>query len=88
MGELRVVKSADQRPLERLLSENEAVEVLGLGGRPNPRGALRWLMRTGKLAYVRLARGIYGFRREDLAALIDAGRVEAAATARKNVVDT
>jgi len=59
----------------RLLSESEAIEVLGLTDRPNPKGSLRWLMRTGKLAHVRLARGIYGFRREDLDALIEASRV-------------
>ena len=60
---------------EGLLSESEAVEVLGLTDRPNPKGSLRWLMRTGKLGYVRLARGIYGFRRSDLDALIQASRV-------------
>ena len=60
---------------ERLLSESEAIEALGLTERPNPKGSLRWLMRTGKLAYVRLARGIYGFRRSDLDALIQASRV-------------
>lgn len=60
---------------ERLLSESEAIEVLGLADRPNPRSSLRWLMRTRKLGYVRLARGIYGFRREDLDALIQASRV-------------
>jgi hypothetical protein len=62
---------------DRLLSEAEAIEALGLKDRKNPRSALRWLMRTRKLGYVRLARGIYGFRREDLAALVEAGRVEA-----------
>lgn len=51
---------------ERLLSEDEAVEYLALGNRRNPKGSLRWLMRTGRVAYVRLARGIYGFRRGDL----------------------
>lgn len=63
---------------ERLLSEDEAVEVLGLRGRRNPKGSLRWLMRTGKLAYVRLARGVYGFRRDDLQALVNSSRVPAA----------
>lgn len=63
---------------ERLLSEQEATEVLGLGARPNPKGSLRWLMRTRKLAYVRLARGIHGFRPADLTAFIQANRVPAA----------
>ena len=62
---------------ERLLSVDEAIDFLGLGGRPNPQGALRWLMRTRKLAYVRLGRGIYGFRRADLDEFIRASRVEA-----------
>jgi hypothetical protein len=34
-------------------------------------------MRTGRLAYVQLARGIYGFRRADLEAYIEASRVPA-----------
>ncbi len=63
---------------ERLMSEQEAIDFLGLGERPNPKGALRWLMRTRKLAYVKLARGIYGFRRGDLGAFVEASRVEAA----------
>jgi hypothetical protein len=66
-----------------LLGENEAIEALGLSGRPNPKGALRWLMRTRRLAYVRLARGMYGFRREDLADLISACRVPASGEAKE-----
>ena len=65
--------------VEPLLSETEAAEVLGLSDRKNPKGSLRWLMRTGRLAYVRLARGVYGFRREDVAACIEASRVPAGA---------
>lgn len=63
---------------EGLLSEEDAIGLLGLHNRPSPKGALRWLMRTGKLAYVRLAKGIYGFRRADIAALIERSRVAAA----------
>ena len=63
---------------ERLRSEDEAITFLGLAGRPNPKGALRWLIRVGKLGYVRLGRGIYGFRQADLDAFIDRNRVEAA----------
>jgi len=63
---------------ERLLSEDEAIEILGLSQRPNPQGSLRWLMRMKRVAYVRLARGIYGFRRSDLEAYIEANRVPSA----------
>jgi hypothetical protein len=54
----------------RLLPESEAVEYLGLGDRPNPQGALRWLMRKRDLTYVRLAKSIYCFRRSDLDAYV------------------
>jgi hypothetical protein len=66
-----------------LLGENEAIEILGLSGRPSPKSALRWLMRTRRLAYVRLARGMIAFRREDLAALISASRVPASGEAKE-----
>ena len=62
----------------RLLSEDEAIGYLGLSARPNPKGALRWLMRTRRLAYVRLAKGIYGFTEADLDAFIAQKRVPAA----------
>ena len=68
----------DTTGYERLLSEAEAASFLGLTDRPNPTGALRWLMRTRKVAYVRLARGMYGFRRADLMSFIDASRIPAA----------
>jgi hypothetical protein len=68
----------DTSGYERLLSEAEAATFLGLTDRPNSAGALRWLMRTRKIAYVRLARGMYGFRRADLLAFIDASRIPAA----------
>jgi hypothetical protein len=61
----------------RLLPESEAVEYLGLGDRPNPQGALRWLMRSGKLTHFRLAKGIYGFRHTDLDAFIEATCIKA-----------
>ncbi len=61
----------------RLLGEQEAIEMLALDQRPNPRGALRWLMRMRKLPYVRLGRGIYGFRRQDLEAFIRTAMVPA-----------
>ena len=58
-----------------LLSANEVIGILGLEHRPNPPGALRWLMRTGKLAYIRLGKGIYGYREEDVQACIERCRV-------------
>lgn len=73
MDTVKLMAGSDR--CERLLSEEEAIEALGLSARPNPKGSLRWLMRPRKLAYVKLARGIYGFRPEDLAACIRAARV-------------
>ena len=64
---------------ERLLSQQEAIDFLGLDSRPNPQGALRWLLRTRKLAHVKLGRGIIGFRRDDLAALVERQRIPAEA---------
>ncbi|MCG3180149.1 MAG: hypothetical protein BIFFINMI_02504 [Phycisphaerae bacterium] len=61
----------------RLLSEAEVISILSLDQRRNPKGALRWLIRTGRLAVVRLAKGINGFRREDVAAFIESCRVPA-----------
>ena len=61
----------------RLMSEQEAVEYLGLLARPKPKAALRWLMRARRLAFIRLGKGIYGFRRSDLDAFIAARRVPA-----------
>ena len=58
-----------------LLTEEEAIEFLGLSARPNPKGSLRWLMRTGKVAFVNLAKGINGFTEEDLQACIEQCRV-------------
>ena len=66
-----------RRQSGRLLGEGEAIEYLGLGGRANPRGALRWLMRVRRVAYVKLAKGIYGFTEPDLDAFIAQQRVPA-----------
>jgi hypothetical protein len=49
--------------VNRLLSEEEAIKYLGLTERRNPKGALRWIMRVRKLGYVKLGRGIFGFRK-------------------------
>ncbi len=62
---------------ESLLTENEAVEFLRLGDRKNPVGALRWLCRTRRLAYIPLGRGIRRFRVGDLEAYIEQQRVQA-----------
>jgi hypothetical protein len=57
---------------ERLLTEDEAIDALGLHGRKNPRGALRWLIRQKRLGCVRLGRGIISFRPADIDAFINA----------------
>jgi hypothetical protein len=65
------------QPRRRLLPEQDAIEYLGLHTRDNPKGSLRWLMRSGKLAYIRLAKGVYGFQQTDLDSFIEANRVAA-----------
>ena len=56
---------------EKLLTEGEAIDALGLGVRPNPLGALKWLVRTKKLSVVRIGRGIMRFRAQDLSDFIE-----------------
>lgn len=69
-------RDTDNRPdgmvYETLLSEAEAIDRLGLGDRPNPIGALRWLTRTRRLAYVRIGRGIIRYRPGDVQRFIEA----------------
>ena len=65
------------QPRGRLLPEQDAIDFLGLHTRDNPKGSLRWLMRSGRLAYVRLAKGVYGFQQVDLDSFIEASRVAA-----------
>ncbi len=55
---------------EPLLSEDQAIEALGLFDRPNPSGALRWLIRTKKLGCVRLGR-ILRFKPTDIHQFVD-----------------
>ncbi len=62
---------------DRLISEKEAVEMLALDDRPNPKGTLRWLMRARRLAYVRLARGVIGFRPSDIQDYINSNLIAA-----------
>lgn len=54
-----------------LVSEEDAIERLGLQHRKNPKGALRWLIKTKRLKAVRIGRGILSFRAEDLAAFVE-----------------
>ena len=61
---------------DKLLTEQDAIDILGLHVRPNPRGALLWLCRKRKLAHVRVAQGILRFRMSDLQEFIDKQRVE------------
>ena len=60
----------------RLLTEQEALEILGLCDRKNPTGALRCLCRTGRLAYIRVAPVIRSFQRDDPERFIEQQRVE------------
>jgi hypothetical protein len=55
---------------ERLLSESELIDALGLHDRPNPGGAVRWLLRTKQIGCVRIGRGIIRFRPADVDAFI------------------
>jgi hypothetical protein len=54
------------QPVGQLLSEAEVMDLLGLRSRKSPRSSLKWLMRTRRLAYYRLAKGVHGFSREDV----------------------
>ena len=56
---------------EKLLTEDEAIDALGLGVRPNPLGALKWIVRTKKLSVVRIGRGIMRFRPQDISDFIE-----------------
>ena len=62
---------------ESLLTEDEAIEFLRLGDRKNPKGALRWLCRTRRLAYVQVGRGIRRFRAADLEEYVERQHVKA-----------
>lgn len=62
---------------DSLLTEEEAVEFLRLGDRKNPLGALRWLCRTRRLAYIQVGRGIRRFRAADLEEYVERQHVKA-----------
>ncbi len=59
---------------EKLLTEAEVIDALGLHQRPNPKGALRWLVRTRQIGCVKTGRGIFMFAPEDVQAFIDKNR--------------
>ena len=61
----------------KVVTEQAAIDALGLADRPNPRSALRWLLRTKQLGYVRLGRGIIGFRRVDIEEFIESRLIPA-----------
>lgn len=56
---------------EKLLTEDEAIDALGLGDRPNPLGALKWLVRMKRLSVVRIGRGIMRFRPQDISDFVE-----------------
>lgn len=57
---------------EHLLTEDEAIQQLGLKDRSNPKSSLRWLTRTKRLSFVRIGRGIHRFRPTDIRSFIEA----------------
>jgi len=65
------LRLSDAGPLEPLLSEAEAIRALGLQDRTKPGSSLRWLIRTGRLPAVRLARGVISFHSADIRNLIN-----------------
>lgn len=71
------IESKQPLGYERLLTEDETVEMLGLSDRRNPRGALRWLCRMRRIPYVDIARGVRRFRPADVQAFIDRQWVDA-----------
>ena len=56
---------------EKLLTEDEAIDALGLGVRRNPLGALKWLVRTKRLSVVKIGRGIMRFRPQDISDFVE-----------------
>jgi len=71
-GIAKLVQGEDFRGL---LTDEEAIELLGLSNRKKPRRALRYLVREHGLPYVNLGRGNRRYRRTELYAFIDDRRV-------------
>ncbi|MDP6545769.1 MAG: hypothetical protein QGH60_17440 [Phycisphaerae bacterium] len=61
-----VERRADGDGYTRLLTEDEVIDRLSLRSRRKPKVSLRWLMRMKRLSYVELAKGVYGFRPDDI----------------------
>lgn len=57
--------------MECLVSMEEAIDILGLRGRKNPDGSLRWLIRMKRIRPVQHARGVYAFTVSELKRYID-----------------
>jgi len=77
MSELKIAAAVPDRAIKGvqcLLSEAEVIEVLGLGARRNPGGALRSIIRRHGLRAVRPARGILCFEPAEVRRYIDAHR--------------
>lgn len=51
---------------EKLLTDAEAAELLGLSDRRNPVGSIKWLVRTGRLKAIRIGPKTIRFSRSDL----------------------
>lgn len=66
MQEPDATMQAPLRGYEQLLTEEQVIEALGLGDRPNPMGALRWLVRMRRIGIVKIGRGIMRFRPRDV----------------------
>lgn len=62
----QAVKAKIIKGIKALLSESEAIEVLGLKDRPRPGGALRYLIRMKKLKTIRQGRGILTFSADEI----------------------
>lgn len=54
------------RGFEPLITERQAIEILGLADRRNPPAALRHLIRMRRLTPVRHGRGVIAFTRGEL----------------------
>lgn len=61
-----VLRMTNPSALEELVSEPDAIRILGLQHAPNPKGAIRWLVRTKRLAPVRINKCTFSYHREDL----------------------
>lgn len=54
-----------------LLTELQAIERLGLVDRPNPVGAIKWLVRCKRLRCVKVGRGIRRYHPDEVTKFID-----------------